>query len=178
MYSGAVRARAEGVPVGVMAVRPKTRVDGTCTGVPAEPPLGPAVTVARRWPGNDSLACSPDLKPVPATLMPAARAASAAESVMCGPVVTGRTVTVRWSSAWSTRPSPPTALALNVSTLPWAGTGTPSVQLIVPPEPLSVAWFQAGPGCHIPLAAFHHCPAAPLICTATFTVVTGAVHPG
>src|SRR5258706_11138230 len=178
MYSGAVADRPDAVPVAVMTVRPKTKVDGTCTGVLAEPPSGPAVTVARRWPGNDSLACSPDLKPVPATLMPAVRAASAAESVMCGPVVTGRTVTVRWSSAWSTRPSPPTALALNVSTLPWAGTGTPSVQLIVPPEPLSVAWCQVGPACHVLLAAFHHCPAGPFICTATFPVVTGALDTG
>ena len=51
----------------------------------------------------------------------------------------GRTVTVVLTSAVSTRPSPPTALAVNVSTLPSRGAGTPSVQLRVEPVPLSEA---------------------------------------
>src|SRR5260221_7946356 len=174
MNGGAGADGPDAVPGGGTKVGRKSRVGGAGPGVLGNPLFGPAVTVARRRPGNDSLTCSPDLKPVPATLMPEDRAASAAESVMCGPVVTGWTVTVRWTSAWSTRPSPSAALAVNVSTLPCAGTGTPRVQFIAPPEPLSAAWVQAGPGRRVPLAAFHHFPAGPFICTATFTAVTAA----
>src|SRR5258706_327061 len=130
-----------------MTVRPKTKGDGPRTGVLAGRPFGPAVTVARRWPGSDSLTCSPDLKPALATLMPAARAAAAAESVMCGPVVTGRTVTVRWSSAWSTRPSPH-GPGTERQYAALGGNRHPERPVNVPPEPLSVAWFQVGPACH------------------------------
>ena len=78
------------------------------------------------------------------------------------------------TSAVSVRPSSPVVLAVKVRTLPWLGAGTPSVQFSCEPDPLSVAWFHAGPGCHEPVAAFHHGPAAPFICTATPTDATGA----
>jgi hypothetical protein len=133
-YSGAVADRNELAPVAVTAVRPKSKTDGTRTAALANEPLAPAVTVPSTAPGRDRLTCSPAAKPAPDTLSPDAGLARKADSVMCGPVVTGRTVTVasiRWPSA---RPSLPTALAVNVSTPPCAGTCTPYDQLAGGPD--------------------------------------------
>src|SRR6266571_9422839 len=110
-----------------------------CTGVFGNPPLTPAVTVARVAPGRDTLTCSCGLKPEPDTVSAVLGGAWAADRKTCGPVVAGLTVTVILASAWPTSPSPPTARAVNCSTPPDGAAGTPSVQLTVVPAPLSVA---------------------------------------